>query len=572
MDCVLFVDEFPSNADLIFFLRNISRVTGLPCVLAATNSSIGNMIGTSTRSSSRQELFRPWVKIISKLPSSEPLFLAKFCSFEFGGVVRTLESFIINDGTVNVASLFRFLNISHSSVKTKELFKLLFEQGKTCLPGILYLIFANLNSIFKNSNLQAANSTNETVFDCQVWINICKNIYKEARNRKNLDHPHSMFASCYIMSCGISCLDSLFNPEFRTDFIDKHFYRLGTANTPAIEPLTISNNMLYVDLGTNDVLTTTTEINKWRCNSYFPKFHEDVFVHIVAWGNIIDLSDQGQNQLDLGIFDTKKKSLAQLLEESNITTIFSNASALKNNFLAQETLICWAVGNASHYDISGNTAGLEFVRQFSGHIQSIPVNFSYFPRELLCSTDISLLFSRFLNRITVPYGVESPLDESFVKSLSNYMDIGQFYRCKDKEGFDLRFPIRFDGITCEALAECKYHEGETDLFEVMKYSSRSINNNTRLTLLITSNLNVKMKNYYRGMLSDQCSNLGIPYHRSNDRNPATPPKFKLNHYSICFVSDEPIGINKLRINTLFEHENPDGIFIILETNFSIPKV
>ena len=196
LDYVLFIDEFPSNFELICFLRNIARVTGLPCVLAATNSKIANMIDTSIQSSSRRELFKPWVKIISKLPCSEPYFLAKFSSFEFNGVVRTLESFIV-DGTVDVESLFGFLNISHCSLKTKELFKLLFGQAKTCLPGILYYIFANLNFVFNDSNRAAADSIDETLFDRQVWVNICKLIYKEVRNRKNLIHSHSMFASCY---------------------------------------------------------------------------------------------------------------------------------------------------------------------------------------------------------------------------------------------------------------------------------------------------------------------------------------------------------------------------------------
>ena len=157
------------------------------------------------------------------------------------------------------------------------------------------------------------------------------------------------------------------------------------------------------------------------------------------------------------------------------------------------------------------------------------------------------------------------------------MDIGQFYRCKDQEGFDLRFQIRYEGVMCEALAECKYQDVETDLPVIMEYSLKSIENKTRLTFFVTSKLNPELKNYYNGLLQNQCSSLGIPFIRDNDRSFASSisPKFKLNHYAICFSPEEqePLGINKLRINTLFEHEeDPDGCFIILETNLYLPKV
>ena len=142
------------------------------------------------------------------------------------------------------------------------------------------------------------------------------------------------------------------------------------------------------------------------------------------------------------------------------------------------------------------------------------------------------------------------------------MDVGQFYRCNDQEGFDLRFPIRFDGVICEASAECKYQDLETDLPLIMEYSLKAIEKNTRLTLFITSRLKHELKNYSNNLLQNQCSSS-----LSIDR------KFKLNHYAICFSPGEPLGINKLRINTLFEHdENPDGCFIILESNLCIPKV
>ena len=84
----------------------------------------------------------------------------------------------------------------------------------------------------------------------------------------------------------------------------------------------------------------------------------------------------------------------------------------------------------------------------------------------------------------------------------------------------------------------------------MQYYLKAIEKNTRLTLFITSRLKPELKNYSNNLLQYQCTSL------SNDR------KFKLNYYAICFFPGEPLGINKLRINILIEHdEDPDDLGI-----------
>ena len=71
LNFVLFLDEFPDNDNFsyVLFLRNLARVIGIPCVLAATNSNVANLVGISENFASRQEPIQPWVKLITKLPS-----------------------------------------------------------------------------------------------------------------------------------------------------------------------------------------------------------------------------------------------------------------------------------------------------------------------------------------------------------------------------------------------------------------------------------------------------------------------------------------------------------------------
>ena len=574
LNFVLFLDDFPANFSYGFFLKKLACVVGIPCVLAATNSNIANFVRISENSASRHEPFQPWVKLITKLPPADPFFLAEFCLFEHNGEVRPLSSFIVN-GIVDVPNLFAFLRIinhNHVPNKINSLFKLILDQGKTCLPGILFFIFQNLDKIFKDSASEMNSS--DLDFDKLVWRNICKTLYFEIRGRKEIDSIKSIFAGCYIMSSHISCFDDDFTTEFRIEFIDKHFYHLGTPNTAAIQSMVVFNDNLYFE---NEDISRTTSDN-WRCRSYFSKFNEDIFLHIASWGQISPLQLPGQSY---GICYDKKTTLAQNLEQMNFPEVFKNLFALKKNFKAQETLICWAVGNASHFDITGKTTGLDFLREFSGHIQSFKtlskIANSCFPREFLCMSDVSAKLMNFLNCFTVPYCVQTPLtemnlsDPNFIGLLSNFMEIEYFFRCADKEGFDLSFKINFSGELCDASAECKYEEKPSDLQTIMDYSKKSIRKKTKLTLFIASNLREELKVPYSSTLFlNQCQCLGITYNRNV--NEATGPDFKLNHYSLC-ISPDGLDANKLRINNLFEHhEDPDGIFLIIETNFLLPKV
>lgn len=122
---VLFIDEFPADYEFILFLRNVGRVIRLPVVLAATNAKIGNMVGTDVSFGSREESSKPWVKLITKLPRANPIFLAKFTEFNCENRIVTLENFlsiISNDNfIVNVESLMSFLRINCSE---SELFRI----------------------------------------------------------------------------------------------------------------------------------------------------------------------------------------------------------------------------------------------------------------------------------------------------------------------------------------------------------------------------------------------------------------------------------------------------------------
>lgn len=169
----MFIDEFPSDHELILYLRNVARTICLPVVLAATNAKIGNMVGTNKRFGSRGEKAEPWVKLITKLPEANPFSLAKFCEFKCGEIVFTLENFLSGDSDiVDVERLMEFMRINCSTNDLngiKNLFKLLFSQAKTCLPGIIFLIFQNLDEIFQKS-VEAESATN---FSDRIWKNIC---------------------------------------------------------------------------------------------------------------------------------------------------------------------------------------------------------------------------------------------------------------------------------------------------------------------------------------------------------------------------------------------------------------
>ena len=563
---VLFIDEFPVDYELILYMRNIARVIGLPIVLAATNAKIGNMVGTSVAFASREESAKPWVKLITKLPRANPVFLARFIEFKFDNRITTLENYLSissnNIVSFNIESLMSDLRISCSPnelARIKILFKLLFDQAKTCLPGIIFLILQNLDRIIKESaSERIICATNSSDLPSIMWKNISELIYNEIHLRKSsMSEIKSYFASGYIMSAHeeISLKPDL-NENFRAATIDSHFFYLGSRTTPAIEDLSQIKNSLIID-------TTNTQ-NDWKCHSYFSRFDEDIFIHLAAWGpSTYDISKLS------GICYKENYSLAYIIEKCFTTDFFSNIYALKNNFKAQETLVMWAIGNASHSNIYGKTGGLDFLREFAGHLQSIKELDYLFPRDLLDISDMPPKLIDFLKLLVVPYCVENPLDDMdpvFVSSIPNFMNIGHYTRCCDNNSTDIKFPIYFDGIAYDAFAECKYRNEETDIDLISEYTKKSVKNKLPLTIFVTNHVSEKLliPDYFSGLPQNVCDNLGISRLRSK-----SIPSFKLNYY---LISHSETITNQLTVTTLYEHQSANGCVLIITTNLRLPKV
>lgn len=561
---VFFIDEFPNDFQLILFLRNIARAIRLPVVLAATNAKIANMVGTSAAFGSRRDSAQPWVKLITKLPGADPLIMAKFCEFKCNERILTLDSFL-SDGSdfdVDVDSLMKFLviNCNENEIRgIKILFKLLFNQAKTCLPGIILVIFQNLNKILIDSAtaIAAAITTAEIggsiniVF--HVWKNICNLIYKEVRVRKvSMVNIKSFFSSGYIISAHEETnLMPEMNEAFHAASIDSHFFRLGTRNTPEILEFSLSGINLYQNS------------HKWKCHSYFSRFDEDIFVHFAAWGPAFY-----ENLNSCGICCSSKFSLARVIEDAVRTDYFSNSNALKNNYKAQETLALWAISNASHSNVFGRTGGIQFLLEFAGHLQSVSESDQLYPRDLLSLTDIPSKLIGFLELLSIPYCIENSLNEmdsNFVSLISNFMEIGHLYRCSDKDSIDINFPIRFNGIAYKASVECKYQDAPTNIALVSKYTQKSVLNQIPLSIFVTNHVasNFLIPNYFSNLSQEDCEALGISKFNSDSI-------FKLNHYLVTLANNAIP--KKLIVNTLFEHDFAQGCVIIITTNLFIPKI
>ena len=576
---VLFIDEFPADYQLILFLRNIARVIGLPVVLAATNAKIGNMVGTSAAFGSREETAKPWVKLITKLPEANPVFLAQFCEFKYGERVITLESILsesesesesesnivsVNFNVQNLMSFLRIICSQNEMARIEILFKFLFDQAKTCLPGIIFLIFQNLDRIIKDSVAEGTGRGTNSSDDLprRMWKKICELIYKEVHVRKkSMDNLKSFFLSGYIMS-GHEEKASLYpalNENFRAATVDSHFFYLGTRNTPAIQDLVLLNNNLRVGTATNDnIEILENPADDWKLHSYFSRFDEDIFIHFAAWGPAIY-----ENSTFHGICFKYNYSLAFAIEKLSTTDFFVISKALKNNFKAQETLVTWAIGNASHLNVYGETGGVQFIREFAGHLQRINECDLLHPRDMLNENDIPPRFISLLERLSVPYCVENPLNDmnpNFLSLISNFMNIGHLTRCFDKESTDIQFPILFDGIFKKASTECKYRDAATSVKFFSKYTKKAILKKSPFTMFVTNHVSNNF--HFSRLPRDVCAALGIPHFNSY-------PSFKLNHYLISRSEEE---INQLVVTTLYEHESADGCAVIVTTNLCLPKV
>lgn len=159
-------------------------------------------------------------------------------------------------------------------------------------------------------------------------------------------------------------------------------------------------------------------------------------------------------------------------------------------------------------------------------------------------------------------------------SLAGICNFGHCVRCPNSWMIDIAFEIfKSNGESAFALTECKYVDKAPNLDCIFKYIQVARLNKAPLTFFVSYKVNSNLK-------IRSIPPITLDTFKKSKKSKMDPEgeskyfeeieeanNFDINVYMIFYNEN-----GGLAVKTLFEQENPDGIFIIIETNFSVPKI
>ena len=533
---ILFIDEYESkNIMLIEYLRNLSRALGLPCVLASTNSKIINtpVKTKKTSASSQAEIKEVRVYAIRKLPKANILGMLERLSFDkvdFQNYIdkASNDQYYVPKEMEELLSEHFQINFNSQSINQfKKLFMFLLKQSQTCLQGVS---FYSLQAF-----IDALKSLRGKELDCNlIWESICCKINRIFIARKSpafsIDGAfYSLYAFSLDSAINSTTGSMALNEGEAENSINSHFYYFG--NRSGEEIVTLSCDAEGAICKPNN--------DSYSMKSHFSSVSDDFLTHSLLW-----FSPQEDGA-----------SIASIIEN-----FMKSKSNLKNNSNSQEFMVTLSISNASHRSFNGQTRGIDF---FTLLIKNLMVFVPKYPGldDLLKSTPPSL--SNFLERVSVPYLVPN-LTPELQSDLQGIVRIGECRRCSDNEGVDVAFTIFIDNVEVgTSYVECKYVDNTSNNNHDHKhYISKAKALKCPFFILVTYKLESQFK--VSGSMNPLQS-------RTSERNSKIPilPQFLINVYSIFFNDTERQSMTFVANR---EYENLSGVFLIIETNFSVEKI
>jgi hypothetical protein len=521
---------------------------------------------------------KPWVNAIRRLLKANLTGIFKRINVTSE---KRLSEYVDNDNNLKVFDLLTDLKINFDEVNKDELLKIwefMVSQSKTCLQGSSFYSFNFfVKEIIKSYEGKSLNSS-------ALWNSICKEIHNTFKGRKEkaffgndgkyfslrMFSTNKKFSEDQIKSRISNNIADMQTTETEAETeteaaimvkksIDYHFYHFGDANSPSVIQFGHDKNGL------------TLKNNSYKIRSHFTPFYKDSFTSFALWSN-----NPRKNYDTLCTVASITQNYVNCLEGLPI-----NASAESNDFRAQEVMTYWSIANASHLSLNGTTGGAQFFLNFFKNIQILDshsldeLKVLRLPRKL----------QYFLNTLTIPYLLPEAPSNHFKSSLAGLCDFDVVYRCPNSSGMDVGFYLRRHGQYCPAFVECKYRDKPQGLSEIKPYINTAKSENSVLTFFVAKEIhdNLKVdgkvaKSAHTKLRSSTLLNLKADDSVAGPASKKAKKDFKLNIYSLFFTCRDEKAIiysgngNNLSIKIIEEHDNPDGVFIVLETNFNVWKV
>ena len=508
---IIFIDEYNKmEGDSIKLLRNLSRIMVIPSILSSTNSIINNMIDLSSGSSTNPNSI--WVHVLRKLMKANIIAITK-------------NNEILYDGnTINIAEMLQTLKITSNEATVRILSKIsdfLLDQAKTSLQGTSAFVF----KFFSEALYEQKNGTLDPF---AIWNSIYLNIISIFRKRKKVAFDiNGIYFGLRMFDVNEKFVASSQAEGYElteqdvTRSIDHHFYYFGPNTPECVLPfnLSLDGKTLVLDSSLN------SDSIPYDMTSYYSLLEDDFFTTVALW-----------------TFRLKDPSVAAVISENRrLVDYFSprNDNALSNDFRIQEAMTYFAIGASSHQSCLGLTRASDFLCHLIGHVQ-ISKEFAPFASVKICEN-----LASFLERITISYLIPKK-SEKLESMLTGICKLGLCTRTANMDGIDIAFDIDYLSKPSKAIVECKYTDAATDGGVLREYLNKAKSKRSPLTILI-------------------CYNIDKSLTIADNLAPNNSDKFKINVYTV-------FNGNMVALGEYEEDGDVSGVFIIVHSNFQVPKI
>lgn len=461
----------------------------------------------------------------------------------------------------NATNLIKSLGIQSDQInKTRldNIIDLLKQQSGTCLQGISYISFRGLI----DNLVEQAKDKKQKLNALEVWQHIITCLQDKLLFRKpaafDLDdngygpyHSLAMISDYQIISDNSRDILDISNRPVPTadivmDTINSHFYYFATEEDPTIMPFGYIRKKL------------TYNRRVFSNCSHFKLFKDDLLLCMALWLKVILTSDASIASI-----------VCRYICNLNSRDRRKNISALRNDSCAQECMAHWAICNSTHHKMGAVNPGSEFLLLFIQNIQidqdtvdsirelsRLDIRIDPFSLNL---SDFSKL-KTFLDTIKVPYLLPKIiLSESIEAQLEGLCQFGNCERLSNDEGFDIKFEVLQGKETKTGLLECKYIDKALGVVEAKKYIGRAMKFKSTLNMLMTFSLcdELKTQNFFV---------------KKREKVQQVSKRTKLDNSDKMSIYSIFYEARRMKIVPLLEYDDPGSVFIIIQTNFQIPKI
>ena len=506
------------EGDSIKLLRNLSRIMVIPSILSSTNSIINNMFDLSCGSSKNPNSI--WVHVHRKLMKANIIAITKNNDTLYDG------------NTINIAEMLQKLNITSNEANVRILRKItdfLLDQAKSSLQGTSAFVF----KFFSEALYRQKNGTLDPF---AIWNSIYLNIIRIFRLRKGVSFSiNDIYYGLRMFDVNEKLVASSLANGYEvteqdvTRSIDQHFYYFGPNTPECVLPLKLSSNgtKLFLNLSSDSYSASSLPFSSgsipYTMTSYYSLLEDDFFTTIALW-----------------TFKMKDPSVAAVVLHNRLLVDYfvpKNDNALSNDFRIQEAMSYFAIGASSHQNCLGLTRASDFLCHLIGHVQ-ISKEFAPFASIKICEN-----LAIFLERITISYLIPKK-SEKLEFMLTGICKLGLCTRTANMDGIDIAFDIEYLSKPSTAIVECKYTDAVTDGKVLREYLNKAKSKRSPLTILICYKI-------------DESLTIANNLASNNSDN------FKINVYTV---------FNGNMIALCEYKGDVNGVFIIVHSNFQVPKI